>query len=93
MNIDERQEIIAQGERAAAILPFLVAHLEDINKSIVDRLVRLYNGGQLSPEAALAGWAEVKVLREIEQRLGRDVQRAAAARRERMNGREEPTDD
>ena len=88
MTPDEIHDLVAQGERAAALMPLLRGILAEINNDVVDRLVRLYNGGQLSPELALAGWGEVAALDKVLNRLGQDIQRAAQARRQ-MNGRED----
>lgn len=92
MTPDEIHDLVAQGERAAALMPLLRTLLAEVNNDVVDRQVRLYNGGQLSPELALAGWGEVAVLDRLLNRLGLDIQRAAQARRQ-MNGRENGTTD
>jgi len=91
MTPDEIHDLIGQGERAAAVMPMLRVVVAEANNAVVDRLVRLYNGGQLSPELALAGWGEVAALDNILDRLAKDIQRAATARRQ-MNGRENGTE-
>jgi len=94
MTPDEISDLAVNGSRAAALMPMLQQVLAELHNTIVDRQVRLYNGGQLSPELALAGWAQVAILDALLEKAGKDIQKAAAARRQ-MNGREnesEPTD-
>ena len=92
MTPDEASELMVNGSRAAALMPMLQQVIAELHNSIVDRQVRLYNGGQLSPELALAGWGEVAALDKLLEKAGKDIQKAAAARRQ-MNGREtEPTE-
>lgn len=95
MSPDERTALIQAGERAAAIAPLVNEALADLNNEVVDRQVRLYSDGNLTPELALAGWAQVWVLDRLLARIGSDIQRAAVARRDanaQRNGRDDESD-
>lgn len=87
MTPDEISEMVVNGSRAAALMPMLQQVLAELHNTIVDRQVRLYNGGQLSPELALAAWGEVAALDKVLEKAGKDIRTAAEARRQ-MNGRE-----
>ena len=70
------EEIFERGQRALAVAPIINDVVLSRTAHIVSRLTGLYNSGRLTPEAALAGVAEIASLDKLIEELQQDIRRA-----------------
>ena len=82
-------ETFERGQRALAVAPVLNYLITEHTAHIVSRLTSLYNSGRLTPEAALAGIAEVASMDKLVELINQDISRAQRVHQkdmERANG-------
>lgn len=83
------EETFDRGQRALAVAPVLNYLITEHTAHIVSRLTSLYNSGRLTPEAALAGIAEIASMDKLVELINQDIQRAQRRHQEdlkRANG-------
>lgn len=76
---------------AVSVAPIVSDFVGEATQDIVSKCTSLYNSGRLTPEAALAAWAQIaaldKLMSEIINKISR-AERAEAKERQRAEGRE-----
>ncbi len=64
-----------EASNAVTVAPIVTEFVSKATADIVSKCTSLYNSGRLTPEAALAGWAQIaaldKLLDEIRNRIAR----------------------
>lgn len=80
-----------EASNAVTVAPIVSEFVGEATQDIVTKYTTLYNSGRLTPEAALAAWAQIaaldKLMTEINNKIAR-AERAEAKERQRAEGRE-----
>ena len=74
-NLDAR----AAGQRAVAVAPLVTEFATKVSADIVSRLTSQYNSGRLTPEAALAGVAEIAAIDKLLELIVKTAHRGQRA--------------
>ena len=72
-------DIRDEASRAVTVAPLVTEFVGKATADIVEKYTSLYNSGRLTPEAALAGWAQIAALDRLVSEINATIARAQRA--------------